>query len=41
MYNYEEENGQDFFDHNSGFDSYLSENQKFNVAYGASWKYLC
>ncbi|SBS99318.1 PIR Superfamily Protein [Plasmodium ovale curtisi] len=36
MYNYEEENGQDFFDHNSGFDSYLSENQKFNVAYGAS-----
>ncbi|SBT74262.1 PIR protein [Plasmodium ovale] len=36
MYNYEEENDQDFFDHNSGFDSYISENEKFNVAYGAS-----
>ncbi|SBT52895.1 PIR Superfamily Protein [Plasmodium ovale wallikeri] len=36
MYNYEEENDQDFFDHNSGFDSYISENEKFNIAYGAS-----
>ncbi|SBT72205.1 PIR protein [Plasmodium ovale] len=36
MYNYEEENDQDFFDHNSGFDNYISENNRFNVAYGAS-----
>ncbi|SBT56982.1 PIR Superfamily Protein [Plasmodium ovale wallikeri] len=36
MYNYEEENDQDFLDHNSGFDNYISENNRFNVAYGAS-----
>ncbi|SBT55813.1 PIR Superfamily Protein [Plasmodium ovale wallikeri] len=36
MYNYEEENDQDFFDHNSGFDNYISENNRLNVAYGAS-----
>ncbi|SBT73745.1 PIR protein [Plasmodium ovale] len=36
VYNYEEENDQDFFDYNSGFDNYISENETFNVAYGSS-----
>ncbi|SBT83414.1 PIR protein [Plasmodium ovale] len=35
-YNYEEENGQDFSDHNSGFDNYIPKNNRFNVAYGSS-----
>ncbi|SBS84740.1 PIR Superfamily Protein [Plasmodium ovale curtisi] len=36
IYNCEEENGQDFFNHNSGFDNYISENERFTVAYGSS-----
>ncbi|SBS94811.1 PIR Superfamily Protein [Plasmodium ovale curtisi] len=36
MNNYGEENGLDFFDHNSSFDNYIPENAKFNVAYNAA-----
>ncbi|SBT84816.1 PIR protein [Plasmodium ovale] len=36
MYNYDEDISQDFLDHNSDFDNYIPENERFNVAYNAA-----
>ncbi|SBS91853.1 PIR Superfamily Protein [Plasmodium ovale curtisi] len=36
IYNYEEDYGQDFLDHNSDFDNYIPETARFNVAYNAA-----